>query len=113
MNLDFVFMQKKLEIVREFKDALINEAKIKVKDVILFGSQAKNTATEDSDYDVLVVINEPETMDVRNRVADITFDLYMKYEIFFDAFIATKNEVNTVNNKTPLIDDAVNEGVYL
>lgn len=106
-------MEKKLEIVREFKDALINEAKIKVKDVILFGSQAKNTATEDSDYDVLVVINEPETMEVRNRVFDQAFDINMKYDIFLDFFIATNNEVLTINNKTPLIDDAVNEGVYL
>ncbi len=106
-------MEKKLEIVREFKDALINEAKIKVKDVILFGSQAKNTATEDSDYDVLVVINEPETMDVRNRAFDQAFEINMKYDIFLDFFIATNNEVHNINNKTPLIDDAVNEGVYL
>jgi len=106
-------MEKKLKIIREFKNALINKANIKIKDVILFGSQAKNTATEDSDYDVLVVINEPETMELRHKLADITFDFYMKYEVFLDSFIATNPEVNLVNNKTPQIDDAITQGIFI
>jgi predicted nucleotidyltransferase len=106
-------MEKKLKIIREFKNALINEANIMVKDVILFGSQEKNTSIEESDYDILIIIDSENTNKVREIVSVISFDLYMKYEIILNILIALDEEVKTLNIRTPLIDDAVNEGEYL
>ena len=106
-------MKNKFEIIRELKFDLIHKAKLKIKDLILFGSQVEGTATEDSDYDILIIIDQEDSSEVRRKVSDVSFDFFQKYEIFLDIFTATVSDVDTINNKTPLIDDAVTQGIFI
>lgn len=50
MNLD-------VQLLRRIVSDIKNESRDRVKDIILFGSYAKGTATEKSDIDILVVLN--------------------------------------------------------
>jgi predicted nucleotidyltransferase len=50
-------MPDKLTILRELKDLLQERFHGDIQEVILFGSQATGTAREDSDYDILIVVN--------------------------------------------------------
>jgi DNA polymerase sigma len=59
---------KDLAILNKFK-ALLKE-RIKLHQMILFGSRARGEAEPDSDMDVLVVLDEPRTPEV----GDIVFD---------------------------------------
>jgi predicted nucleotidyltransferase len=47
-------MDKRL-IIKELKNLLIENFGNNIKDVVLFGSQLKGKATDDSDVDVLIV----------------------------------------------------------
>jgi predicted nucleotidyltransferase len=50
-------MTDKLIILRDLKNHLQKGFQNSVKDIVLFGSQATGKPTENSDYDVLIVLN--------------------------------------------------------
>lgn len=62
---------KDLEILHKLK-SLLNE-RVKLHKVVLFGSRARGNADSESDMDVLVLLNEPITTEVRDIVSDCTW----------------------------------------
>jgi predicted nucleotidyltransferase len=54
-------MADKLTILKDLKGYLQRRYKNSVKDIILFGSQAYGESTENSDYDVLIVLEKDYT----------------------------------------------------
>lgn len=50
--------EKDKKIVEHFRDLV--SRKVKVQEIIVFGSRARGTATKDSDLDILVVVDKPD-----------------------------------------------------
>ena len=50
-------MNKKILILRDLKNQLSNHFGSDLINLFLFGSQAKNTETTDSDYDILILFH--------------------------------------------------------
>jgi len=63
---------KDQEILNKLKKML--QEKVRLHQVILFGSRARGDAEPDSDMDVLVVIEEPRTPEVRKLVSDCAWE---------------------------------------
>lgn len=61
-----------LNIANKLKDML--KKKVKLHQVILFGSRARGDAEPDSDMDVLVVLDEEETRELRHIVSDCAWE---------------------------------------
>ena len=61
---------------RELLDRLksLLEKRVKLHQLILFGSRARGDAELDSDMDVLVVLDEPRTPEVRDAVSDCAWE---------------------------------------
>lgn len=59
---------KDLEIVTRLKTRL--QERVKLHQLIMFGSRARRDAKSDSDMDVLVVLNEPVSRQNRKIVSD-------------------------------------------
>jgi predicted nucleotidyltransferase len=57
---------KDLEIAKKLKRLL--QDRVKLHQVVLFGSRARGDAEPDSDMDVLVVLDEPKTREVQDAV---------------------------------------------
>jgi len=55
------------EIINKFK-GVVDELGIKPKEIILYGSYAEGTARDDSDIDLIVVSNDFEKMNLRERL---------------------------------------------
>lgn len=46
-----------------------------VKKLILFGSKARGDFNADSDVDLLVLVNEPKTRTLRNKLSNVQFEV--------------------------------------
>ena len=74
---------KELEILKKLREAL--EEKVHLHSLIAFGSRARGDADEDSDLDVLVVTEEPESRDLRMFVYDGAFEVGLAYGLLINS----------------------------
>ena len=101
-------------IIKELKDHLNRHLNNAVVEVILFGSRVKGTANKDSDYDVVIVINAPDDRKVRKQINDLCYDLELKYNIFLDNQVISKDELECgLRGKHPVFRLAIKEGIHI
>jgi predicted nucleotidyltransferase len=61
-------------------------------EVILFGSRARGDYRKDSDWDFLILLNQPLTKDLKEFVLDKLYDLELQTDSVISAIIHTKTE---------------------
>jgi predicted nucleotidyltransferase len=83
-----------------------------IQDVILFGSQAKGTSDENSDYDILIVLGNDYTIRDENTIYDLCYDMDLKYNIIIDAHLITTRDLCSIRGKQPIITTALKTGIY-
>jgi predicted nucleotidyltransferase len=101
-----------LTIIRDLKGYLQKEYKNSVKDIILFGSQVAENSNDNSDYDILIVLDHDYSSRDENRIYDLCFDINLKYNIVIDAHLISKRELNTKRGKQPIFIKAIKSGLY-
>ena len=81
--------------------------------MVLFGSQAKNTATEDSDYDILIIIKKKDyDWKFNHNVTDIIYNFELENDVFIDEHIISEYELNhTLRGKQPIYQSALTYGI--
>ena len=98
------------EILSEFKAGIKNLYGSKLKDIILYGSWARNEAAEDSDIDLLVVLKGYITPGKEiDSMIDIITDINLKYSILISVYPISESDYSTVNS--PLLINVRREGV--
>jgi len=106
-------MKDKIQIIKELKEHLISKFGDNIRDVILFGSQAKGTAKEFSDYDVVIILKSDYDWKYKNRIYDIIYDYELDNDILVNMHIISEYELNnTLRGVQPIFIDAINEGIY-
>jgi predicted nucleotidyltransferase len=81
--------------VLDFLDTALRESGLQVEKLVLFGSQAKGFAREDSDIDVAVVSPDFRDKDIFDRVemtAKAGSDTIMKFIVPLDLVMLTPEE---------------------
>jgi predicted nucleotidyltransferase len=102
-----------LLLTQEIKQYLNTNLNNSVLDVILFGSQVKGGATKDSDYDVVIVLGTNDDTKTRKLINDYCYDIDLKYNIFLDTQIITKEELDHgLRGKHPVFKLAIKEGIH-
>jgi uncharacterized protein len=102
----------KIKIVKDLKTRLSSKLADNLKDVILFGSQLTENSSEDSDYDILIIVKEKVDWKLERMISDICYEVDLKYGILTDTHILAENEVNSPRGKQPIFYNAINEGYY-
>jgi len=105
-------MADKLTKLKDLKNYLQTSYKDSVKDVILFGSQVYGNPTENSDYDILIVLEKDYNTRVENQIYDLCDDMNLKYNIIIDAHLISERELTTIKGKQPIFSKAVKSGIY-
>jgi uncharacterized protein len=83
-NIMEVSSVKAVDIVKEFKELLKAVHKDNLKAVILYGSMARGDFDDESDIDVLVVLNEiPDYVEELDKTFQAQYELEMKYDFDF------------------------------
>lgn len=83
-----------------------------VKHVILFGSHAKGTCSEYSDYDILVLLDKDYSGKDENEILDICYETGLEYNIIIDVHILSSAELQTIRGKQPIFLKALETGIY-
>lgn len=105
-------MKNKTEIIKQLKNALESKYGNRIKDVILFGSQALGTAAEHSDYDVLIITREKPDWRFEREISDICYGIELERDIFIDTLIISEHELETIRGKQPIFQNALKKGIY-
>lgn len=96
-----------LELLRRFK-ALLCE-RLQGFEVIAFGSRARGDADEDSDLDVLVLIDEPRSDELREFVSGCAWEAGLGSGIVLATVMMTREEWNRDPQPDSLLALAVRE----
>jgi uncharacterized protein len=99
-------------ILKDLKDNLRKKFQHSVKNVILFGSHAKGTANENSDFDILILLDKDYSGWDENNILDICYEIDLKYNIIIDAHLLSLKELSTIRGKQPIFMNAINSGIY-
>ena len=83
-------------------------------EVYLYGSRARGGAKKLSDWDLLILLNNPNiTFEVETKFMDEFYDLELETGEIFSPLIYSKNEWNSKYNITPLFESIKNEGIRI
>ncbi|HYX10179.1 MAG TPA: nucleotidyltransferase domain-containing protein [Bacteroidales bacterium] len=83
-----------------------------VKDVVLFGSQARGDSREYSDYDILIILDKDYSGKDENKILDLCYDIDIKYNILLDIHLLSDREIETKRGKQPIFINALKSGLY-
>ncbi|GEM_PF-199355 len=98
------------EILKEFKTEIKELYGKRLKKVILYGSWARGEATEDSDIDVLIVL-EGKVLPGReiDRMIDIITKINLKYGVLISVYPVSEKDFHEV--RSPLLMNIRKEGI--
>jgi len=105
-------MVDRLTLLHDLKNYLQQGYRDSIHDIILFGSQAKGTSDVNSDYDILIVLDNDYTSRDENLLYDLCYDIDLKYNIIIDAHLISTRELGTLKGKQPMISTALKTGIY-
>ena len=99
------------------KNELVNGLKAIFNDglvsIILYGSVARDTHTDDSDIDIAVILKDAKEQPVRDKLIDFTVDLDLKYDKVFSVIDIDYDEFLKWEEVLPFYRNIKREGVVL
>jgi predicted nucleotidyltransferase len=97
-------------ILKEFREGIEKLYGKRLKDIILYGSWARGEAKDESDIDLLIVL-EGKVIPGKeiDRMIDIITEINLKYGVLLSIFPVSENEYSTVNS--PLLINVRKEGM--
>jgi predicted nucleotidyltransferase len=98
---------KDLETVNKLKNRL--KRKVKLHEVILFGSRARGDAAPDSDMDVLVILDEPVSRQSRKIVSDQAWETGFEAGVVVVSVVVSRDSWENGPNRASLLAMAVRE----
>ena len=105
-------MQKRsVKILKELKALLFHRFGDEIKQVILFGSRSQGTAQPDSDYDILVILNNDYNWRKEHLILKTCYEIDLKYDIVTDVKVISVHELQSIKGQQPYIIHAMREGV--
>jgi predicted nucleotidyltransferase len=105
--------RKRLQtILKSLRQGLYIALGESVEEVILYGSQARGDARDDSDIDVLVVLKDEFNYgDMLRRTSDLVANLSLENDVVISRAFASK--ANYERNKLPFLMNVRREGVAI
>ena len=102
-------------MLNEMSELLKKVYKDKLKAVILYGSVARGTATEESDVDIMVLIDgtDQELRAYEENLSDVSTDISIKYYKVFSIMDVSYQEYTRWKNVSPFYKNVSQEGVVL
>ena len=82
-------------------------------EIILYGSVARGTQTEESDIDIAVITSEYETIEMKERLVDLVVDLELEYNVVLSVLRIDNNKFNEWKNVLPFYKNVIKEGIVL
>ena len=96
--------------LKKFKKIAREKLKDNLLELRLFGSQARGDAGQESDYDVLVIVNRDDE-EIRDKIYDITADFLINDMMEISPKIISEKEYKRLSSmETPFMNNIKKEG---
>ncbi len=95
------------------KPSFLNHPLCMIKDIYLFGSRCRDDWRPDSDYDILIVL-EQKDRGIISRLYDIVMDILIDTGRLISLKIFVEEEFNRLKSiPTPFMENVMKEGIRL
>lgn len=105
MENERIFQQLIPEIVEIYGDLLVS--------VILYGSVARGTQTDESDIDIAVMLRNKENNEMKERMTDIIVDLELEYNKVLSILRIDYEKFKVWEDTMPFYKNMKKDGVVL
>ena len=103
-------------IRQEMYDDFVNEVKMIYLDnlqaIILFGSVARGTATEESDLDIAILVNSDDRL-MYDKLLDVVVKMDLDNDVVISTTVIEKEQFDTWKDVLPFYKNINKEGIQL
>lgn len=101
------------EVYMELVESVLNIMEERVVRIVLYGSAARGTASEDSDIDIALLVNGGMNREMEDRLSDIIVDMNLKYDKVFSVIDIEFEKFCKWGNVMPFYQNINKEGIVL
>lgn len=95
-----------VEGLRKIYEPIINR-------IVVYGSVARGTQTEESDIDIAVLLEKEETEDMYDKMADLVVDLELAFDCVISLLTIKEEKFKKWENTMPFYKNIKKDGVVL
>ncbi|MCX6578668.1 MAG: nucleotidyltransferase domain-containing protein [Candidatus Aminicenantes bacterium] len=107
-------MEKRIaELIGQINTELKKKFREKLDKIILFGSYARGEHDNESDIDILVLVDDEEPKRYNNELVDFEVDLTIKYGVLPSIIIRNTHYFNENKGVIPFYRNVEQEGVEI
>lgn len=100
-------------ITNELVEGLIHLFNDRLVSIILYGSVARGTDTDESDVDIAIILKDAKCQSVQDKLVDFTLNLDLKYDKVFSVIDIDYEEFLKWENVLPFYKKVKKDGVIL
>jgi uncharacterized protein len=108
---DKILSDNEHKAIEAFKERIVN--RFKFAEVVLFGSKARGNYDNDSDIDILVLLNEESNTSIEEEIFDIGFDIEIKYDVILGILVHSKVFWNSKGSLMPIHQEIKRDGIQI
>ena len=103
------------DILGSFIEKMVSVYREKLRSIILFGSCARGTYTDNSDIDLLLVmdIDENKIRDMADSMDEKTYEINDAYDVLLSPVLATLSKFRKYGDSLPLYINVKREGMII
>ena len=102
-----------IKILDELVDGILAIMKPSVVSIILYGSVARGTNTEESDVDVAILVKNEMDAEMEDKLYDFVVDMNLKYDKVFSVIDINYDTFRKWEGVTPFYQTVTKEGIVL
>ncbi|MEW6621124.1 MAG: nucleotidyltransferase domain-containing protein [bacterium] len=104
--------ENEIKALQELKEKILE--RFPVTEIIIYGSKARGDADEESDIDVLILINKEVNTVLEEEIFHMSYEIELKYDVVFGEMVENNDFWNTPLAKAmPLHWNIDREGIRL
>ncbi len=100
-------------ITNELIEGLKNIFHDRLISIILYGSVARGTETDDSDVDIAIILKNAKSQPIQDKLIDFALDLDLKYDKVFSIIDIDHDEYTKWEDILPFYKNVKRDGVIL
>lgn len=100
-------------MLNEFVSGMIDVLGDAVEEIVLYGSVAKGTNTEESDIDIALLIKIPLNKELEEQLSDFVVDMNLKYDTVFSVIDIDYQNFKKWESALPFYCNIKQEGIVL
>jgi len=101
------------KLLQELKLYLETKLDLKILKILMFGSRINGNQKINSDYDILILLENDYDWILEQNIYDTSYDIMLKYDLILDVKIISLNELNSLKGKQPFIKNALKSEVFV